>query len=101
MMIATGGFAAGLTVESGHTQAQIDIFNHACRSVIDLGLEAMRTAEDTCDSIYRLKTAGTGIERLQSATNTKRFKVPLKGLGRKMGQLNKESNKLMEKLDKI
>ena len=102
--VATGGIVAGLTVEAGYTQAQIEIFSHACRSVINLGFnlaEAMRTAEDMREGIYRLKTAGTGIERLQSATYTKRLKVPLKGLGKKMGQLSKESSKLMEKLDRI
>ena len=102
--VVSGGFAAGLTVEAGYTQAQIDIFNHACRSVIDLDsklAEAMRIAEDMHEGIYRLKTAGTGIDRLQSATNTKELKVPLKGLGKKMGQLSKESSKLMDKLDKI
>ena len=110
--VATGAGAAGLTIDAGYTQAQIDIFNHACRSVIALNSNlavAMRTAEDMRENIYKIKTAGVGIEQLKSKTKRaegggielKRLKAPLRGIKRKMGQLSNESTRLMDKLDKL
>lgn len=110
--VAAGSAAVGLTIDAGYTQAEIDIFNQACLCVIDLNsnlASAMRTAEDMREKIYKIKTAGPGIDRLESKSKaaqegklaTKKLKAPLRRVKAKMGQLRDESTKLLERLENL